>query len=359
MRRSSRRLVAVAATVMAVGGLGWARVPAATAAHAALPSADVTAFGNAVSYGSTSTVDLHEPVIGMARTVTGLGYWEAAADGGVFSFGDAHFYGSTGAIRLNQPVVGIAATPTGHGYWLTAADGGVFSFGDAHFYGSTGAIRLNEPVTGVAASPDGAGYWLVASDGGVFNFGTAHLFGSFGGGVPGVGPSYMHFVGLAPTPDGGGYWIVASGFCATEGSTATVSSPPGTFGEPGTLAEVFANRLFSCADQAQFRFAAPAPASTAYQVGYVTNPVAGGSGLPVHVAGSYFLQVTLHPISAVDYTATDIFPVGTTNIVEMRQTENFEGYVTWVIGLRHRTPFWFGHPGPGMQEFLVVDIGAS
>ena len=39
---------------------------------------------------------------------------------------------------LNAPIVGIAATPDGGGYWLVAADGGVFSFGDAHFYGSTG-----------------------------------------------------------------------------------------------------------------------------------------------------------------------------------------------------------------------------
>ena len=32
---------------------------------------------------------------------------------------------------LNQPVVGMAPTPSGEGYWLVAADGGVFSFGDA------------------------------------------------------------------------------------------------------------------------------------------------------------------------------------------------------------------------------------
>ena len=30
------------------------------------------------------------------------------------------FYGSTGAIHLNQPIVGMAATPSGHGYWLVA-----------------------------------------------------------------------------------------------------------------------------------------------------------------------------------------------------------------------------------------------
>ena len=43
------------------------------------------------------------------------------------------------AIHLNQPIVGMAATRSGHGYWLIARDGGVFTFGDAHFYGSTGA----------------------------------------------------------------------------------------------------------------------------------------------------------------------------------------------------------------------------
>ena len=76
-----------------------------------------------------------------------------ASDGGVFSFGDAAFYGSTGAIHLNQPIVGMAATPTGQGYWLVASDGGIFSFGDAAFYGSTGAIHLNQPIVGMAATP--------------------------------------------------------------------------------------------------------------------------------------------------------------------------------------------------------------
>ena len=47
-------------------------------------------------------------------------------------------YGSTGNIHLNRPVVGMAATPSGGGYWLVASDGGIFTFGDAGFYGSTG-----------------------------------------------------------------------------------------------------------------------------------------------------------------------------------------------------------------------------
>ena len=91
----------------------------------------------------------------MAPTVNGRGYWLTASDGGVFAFGDAVFRGSTGSIRLNSPVVGMAATPSPlvAGYWLVAADGGVFAFGDARFSGSTGAIRLNRPMVGMAPAP--------------------------------------------------------------------------------------------------------------------------------------------------------------------------------------------------------------
>jgi hypothetical protein len=70
------------------------------------------------------------------------------SDGGVFAFGDAGYYGSTGAIRLAMPVVSMAATPDGRGYWLVGSDGGVFAFGTAPYYGSTGATRLARAVVG-------------------------------------------------------------------------------------------------------------------------------------------------------------------------------------------------------------------
>jgi hypothetical protein len=73
-----------------------------------------------------------------------------ASDGGVFSFGAAKFYGSMGGQPLNAPVVGIASTPTGGGYWEVASDGGVFSFGSARFFGSMGGTHLNAPVVGIA-----------------------------------------------------------------------------------------------------------------------------------------------------------------------------------------------------------------
>ena len=60
------------------------------------------------------------------------------------------FYGSSGSIHLNRPIVGMSATLSGHGYWLVASDGGIFSYGDAQFYGSTGSIHLNAPIVAMS-----------------------------------------------------------------------------------------------------------------------------------------------------------------------------------------------------------------
>ena len=77
-----------------------------------------------------------------------------------------------GGTPLNQPVVGMAATPDGQGYWEVASDGGIFAFGDARFFGSTGGTPPQPAGVGMAATPDGQGYWEVASDGGIFTSGT-------------------------------------------------------------------------------------------------------------------------------------------------------------------------------------------
>ena len=48
------------------------------------------------------------------------------------------------ACSLNRPIVGIARSHSGHGYWMVASDGGIFTFGDAHFYGSTGGMHARD-----------------------------------------------------------------------------------------------------------------------------------------------------------------------------------------------------------------------
>ncbi len=154
--------------------------------------------------GSTGSIALNKPVVGMAAVPGQSGYWLVASDGGVFTYGGAGFYGSTGSLHLNAPVVGMAATPDGKGYWLVASDGGIFSYGDAGFYGSAAAVP-GQDIVGMAATPDGLGYWEVSTTGRVFTYGDATFSGDTSG---------LHLngaiVGITPDPVTGGYWLVGS-----------------------------------------------------------------------------------------------------------------------------------------------------
>lgn len=177
------------------------------------------AYG-APDHGSTAGIALNAPVVGIAASPDGAGYWEVASDGGVFSFGGARYAGSLGDIHLNQPIVGMAPTATGNGYWLVAADGGVFMFGDAPFLGSTGDRQLGDPVVALVAAPVGAGYWLVTAGGAVFGFGTALVRGDLS-----ANRQPNPVVGMAATPTGDGYWLAtADGGVFTFGGAAFAGS---------------------------------------------------------------------------------------------------------------------------------------
>jgi hypothetical protein len=190
----------------------------ATSGGAVVPHGGASQLGSP----SASGTRLNQPIVGMASTRDGGGYWLVASDGGIFSYGDARFSGSTGSIHLNRPIVGMAST-SGGGYWLVASDGGIFSYGDAPFYGSTGSIHLNQPIVGMASTPDGGGYWLVASDGGIFSYGDAPFYGS-------LSNSGASVLGMVVTPSTGGYSIITSGGGSdgftppASGGTASITS---------------------------------------------------------------------------------------------------------------------------------------
>ena len=80
------------------------------------------------------------------------GYWLVGSDGGIFTFGSARFYGSTGSLHLQRPVVGIMPTADRGGYWLEASDGGVFAFGDSGFYGSIPGLGMHPAGSGVPST---------------------------------------------------------------------------------------------------------------------------------------------------------------------------------------------------------------
>jgi hypothetical protein len=74
---------------------------------------------------------------------------------------------------------------------------------------------------------------------------------------------------------------------------------------------------------------------------YVQPPItADGSGEEVHVDGDAFLQVVFNPATGYDfdagtesYTGPDRVTGGTSVVQEVVRTGDFEGYLTWVIGL--------------------------
>jgi hypothetical protein len=68
-----------------------------------------------------------------------------ASDGGMFNFGDAPFRGSAAGLAP-APVVGMAATQSGGGYWLVTAAGQSFAFGDA---ATLGGGSTASPIVGV------------------------------------------------------------------------------------------------------------------------------------------------------------------------------------------------------------------
>ncbi len=171
-------------------------------------------FTLTVNAPSTSTPPTTPPTTPPPAT---HGYWLVGSDGGIFSFGSAGFHGSTGSLVLQRPVVGITPTADRSGYWLVASDGGIFAFGDAGYHGSIpgaglspagsgGVHSLNAPIVGMVPSADGGGYFMVASDGGVFAFGDARFEGS----CPGIGGCRGSAVAVMPDATGNGYWVVTS-----------------------------------------------------------------------------------------------------------------------------------------------------
>ena len=121
----------------------------------------VFTFGDARFFGSTGGIRLAQPVTGAATTPDSRGYWVVTSAGRVYPFGDAAGYGdltggpvpTVGALPASSPapaagpVVGMAATSDGAGYWLATASGQVIGFGDASLGGGAAAATTAAPTT--------------------------------------------------------------------------------------------------------------------------------------------------------------------------------------------------------------------
>jgi len=88
-----------------------------------------------------------------------------------------------------------------------------------------------------------------------------------------------------------------------------------------------------------FRFGTPG-----YDVRYVAKVIKDPSGLPLSLLGNARLLVVLHDARA--HTASggslpirSVFTPGCTNVLQLKRAGDFEGVLSWGIGLRHTAGF--------------------
>lgn len=183
---------------------------AATGVLASVVAAPFAALATAVAAPLTALALLATAVTALgapagAAEVVGEPYVVAAETGGdVLTLGEAPFHGSLADTPLNQPIVAMATTPTGDGYWLAAADGGVYAFGDADFHGSLGGDDRHAAVIDLDTAADGRGYWIVDDAGTVTAFGSAATIDGVAAGDD------EPVVALAVRPDGTSGWLATS-----------------------------------------------------------------------------------------------------------------------------------------------------
>jgi hypothetical protein len=102
-----------------------------------------------------------------------------------------------------------------------------------------------------------------------------------------------------------------------------------------------------------------------WKASYESGPITeDGSGHPVKMKGAAFLVVTMSATGAdlsqeaapATYTGpASIEAADTTRIQQVRRTGDFEGVITWVIGLDQKRPFHVStQDGPAR---VIVDVG--
>ncbi|HTD49084.1 MAG TPA: hypothetical protein VK771_00705 [Acidimicrobiia bacterium] len=104
----------------------------------------------------------------------------------------------------------------------------------------------------------------------------------------------------------------------------------------------------TCTDHVIFGFVAKSGGTPACSVAYSNGPFSSdASGAPVTVRGGAFLVVHCSPAAGHDFESgrttytgpTRIDPSGARHVRELVETGDFEGVVSWVVGLDTKRPF--------------------
>lgn len=149
---------------------------------------------------------------------------------------------------------------------------------------------------------------------------------------------------------------------AFEGATEPVDVPIGT--EHTALLTKVDVEHASGVDRVTFQFRDPGVPGVHAE--YVARPTADGSGAAVKVAGAAYLEIRLSPAAGADLTGET--PVTTYSgprrvpgddakaVTEVVRSGDFEGVLTWVIGVRSKAKFRVSTlPNPSR---VVVELDA-
>jgi len=131
---------------------------------------------------------------------------------------------------------------------------------------------------------------------------------------------------------------------------ARAGGPPATPLTPVLEGIHTAHAASAHADLVRFRFRPAAPTDVTTRYVPRSALIQDGSGLPIPVRGQSFVQVVFRGAAAHDERGrttapSDLCPVpATTNVVQVRLGGDFEGVVTYFIGLREPAPASHVHP---------------
>jgi hypothetical protein len=119
----------------------------------------------------------------------------------------------------------------------------------------------------------------------------------------------------------------------------------------------------ACVDRVAFDFTAKGTTPPGYTLTYGTPPFSdSGSGAPVSVAGNAFVVVTIKPGYGYDfeagkptYTGPRSLRIARANHVRaVVETGDYEGVLTWVIGLDSKRPFQVEATGAPRHQLIVA-----
>jgi hypothetical protein len=185
---------------------------------------------------------------------------------------------------------------------------------------------------------------------------------------------------------GGSKPVVSTGGASTSVSAASGSASTTTIGlsttslpcqplpipttpvtSPAAAGDVFLTNVQligdSCVDHVVFDFDGKGSTPPGYSITYGTPPfTADASGAPVPVAGNAFVVVKVHPGYGYDfasgkqtYTGPKRVPVNSSNHVRaIVETGDYEGVLTWVIGLDAKRPFSVQATGTPNHQLVVT-----